>query len=392
MSICPTCGHQNPAGAPVCAMCGAVLAGAEQRAAPGTAGSESLAAPIGDQLLNDPLAGIEGLLPRPPQATAAGWTGTAAAHTPDTDEARETALLRRIATAAAPMGPAWRAAPAPTRRGPSPGMRRLLYLLVLLAALTPLWSGDITLSWVQPRPGVLALAEELGSIPATGRVLAVFDYAADLGGELDPLAERVLTDLARRGVTLATLGTRPEGVGVARQVMSRAATAAGDYGYGEDYVVLGYLPGEERGLRLLTQGLASALPHDDVLQLPLERLPALQGAAELADFDAILLLTGDAATAKRWIEQVTAQGHVPTYVLTTARVEPLLAPYLQAGQVQAVVAGAYGALEYPLADAPERGGLRGSSDGHLALWGVLALTALLANVGHRRGPRDERSG
>jgi hypothetical protein len=391
MSDCPTCGHRNPADASVCAMCGAALASGPRTAAQDAAEAKGTAAHGPDPHLDDPLAEIEGLLPRPARSSLEEVTAPGPAYPPDEEQEREAALLQRIASESAPMGPPRRGAQTPARRGPSPGVRRLLYLLVLLAALTPLVTGDISRPWVQPRPGVAALAEAMGRIPAGGRVLVALDYGPGFADELNPLAERVLTDLARRGVTLVALGTRPEGVGLARQVLSRAATAAGEYRYGADYVVLGYLPGEERGLRLLTQGLGAALSHDDVLQLPLERLPALEGARALADFDAIVLVSSDAATAQRWIEQVTAQSNVPTHILTTARAEPMLTPYLQAGQVETLVAGAYGALEYPLAGAPEQGGLRGSSDGYLALWGVLALTALLANVRHRHGAR-ERSG
>ncbi len=378
MSICPTCGHRNPEDAPLCEMCGATLA-------PSTSlGPAPEPAPLDEALdLDDPLAGLEGLLPAPPSADPGLVAGLRATRTPDEDELREAELLRRIAAEAAPLGRPRRGVEERRPEHPTAGLRRFLYLLVALAALAPFFTGDLTRSWVRPRPQVLALAEELGRIPAEGRALVAFDYAPGYSGELDPLAERVLADLARRGVPLVALSTRPEGVGLARRVLGRAAAGAPDYRYGANYAILGYLPGEEQGLRLLAQGLAAILPHDDVLQLPLARLPALQGVAGLDDFQAVILLTDDANGARRWIEQVGGQTRTPTYALATARIEPLLAPYLASGQLAALVGGAYGALEYPLADAPLPAGLRGG-DGYLALWGVFVLTALAANLGRKR--------
>ncbi len=371
MSVCPICGHRNPEGASLCALCGALL-----RAAPRSANSGGAFA------AEDPLAGLEGLLPTPSDADRGVGAKPGPSSEPGEDERDAAALLQRIAAGPAPMGPGQQEPPPPWRKGPSAGMRRFLYLLVLLAALMPLLAPGLGTE-IHPRPEVLALAQEMQGIPAEGCVLVVFDYSPGFGGELNSLAERVLADLAGRGVTLAALATRPEGVGLARQIVGRATSGTPDYTYGVDYVILGYLPGEESGLRLLAQDLATILPHDDVLQLPLARLPAMQGIASLDDLAAMLLLTDDATSARRWIEQVGTRTETPTYALATARVEPVLAPFAQSGQLAALVAGAYGALEYPTELAFEPAGLSARSEGYLALGGVFVLTAILANVKRR---------
>ncbi len=402
MSICPTCGHRNPEGAPLCETCGARLEAARFRLCPACgarnavertycsrclsplAGGGPAGGPEpGEDLDLDPLAGLEGLLPAPQATPPYADMGPEADPAPRQEEAGEAALLRRIATEAAPLGQARHEAFASPPRRPSPGLRRLLYLLVLLAALAPLFTHNASRSWGYPRPQVVSLAERLADIPGEGRVLVAFDYGPAYGGELNPLAEQVLADLASRGTTLVAVGTHPESVGVARQVLARAVVTAPDYAYGGDYVVLGYLPGEDRGLRLLTQDLASILPHDDVHQMPLASLPIMRGVGGLDDFCAILLLSDEPYGARRWIEQVSGQTATPTYALVTARLEPMLAPYLQSGQLAALVTGACGAIEYPLAGPLQPSSLC-SDDGYLALWGVLVLTAVLANVGRQR--------
>lgn len=358
MILCDRCSHSNPDGALLCESCGAAL---------------------------DPLAGLEGLLPTHPAAEPDLAAARGEPRAISDAERWGATLLQRIAAQPAPLGRARRQrGPAHSEAMPA-GFGRLLYALVLLAALTPLVSGDLSQRWVSPRPQVVLLAEAVARIPAGGRVLAAFDYTPSYSGELDPLAETVLTDLARRGVTLVALSTRPEGIGLARRVLGRIASATPGLSYGTHYAILGFLPGEDHGLRLLTQDL-NHLPRDDVFQQPLATLAALEGVRDLGDWEAILLITDDATSARRWIEQVATQTDTPTFALATARVEPLLAPYLHSGQLEALVGGAYGALEYPLAHAPQRGRLSGA-DGQLALWVVFVFTAVLARLSQRRGKR-----
>jgi hypothetical protein len=379
--VCPACGALNAAERATCSRCLTSLTTTPTRAerpdpVSGDVSSHDEPAPDTEDM-DSPLAGLEGLLPPANVPDPALEADSPATYEPSDDERSDAALLHRIATEPAPLGHVRRQS-APAERMPV-GIRLLLYVLVLLAALAPLVTGNRSQSWESPRPQTLLLAEAMAAVAPGARVLVAFDYTPGYGGELDPLAERVLTDLARRGISLVALSTRPEGVGLARQVLGRVATNAPDYRYGANYVILGYLPGAERGLRLATQDLAAILPHDDVLQMPWERLPAAQGIVTLADFEATLLLTDDGNSARRWIEQVGTQVDTPTYALATARIEPLLIPYQQSGQLAALVGGVYGGLEYPLADAPQRDNLH-SSDSHLALLGVFVLAALLGNL------------
>ncbi len=412
MIACKECGHENPEALRQCEFCGASLTPDRYRECPACGAlnepdraacarcqtplpppppTDAASEPAGDQprtpdeppdgtpIEEDPLTGLEGLLPPADVPDPMSAQDRAAFHLPSDDEREDATLLHRIATERAPLSPMRREGASTTRERMPGGIRRLLYLLVLLAALMPLITGRQSQPWESPRPQTLQLAQAMADIAAGGQVLVAFDYTPGYGGELDPLAERVLVDLARRDVALVAISTRPEGVGVAWQVLGRAATFVPDYQYGTNYIILGYLPGAERGLRMATQDLATILPHDDVRQMSWEELPAMQGIRTVDDFDAILLLTDDGNSARRWLEQVDTQVDTPTYALATARIEPLLIPYRQSGQLAALVGGAYGALEYPLEEPPQRNDLH-STDSHLALWGIFVLAAILANV------------
>ncbi len=114
-------------------------------------------------------------------------------------------------------------------------------------------------------------------------------------------------------------------------------------------MILGYLPGQEAGLRALGAGLEQAFIADGARGRPLREWPLTQGLTTLRDFDQVILLADDAQTVRRWIEQVGGRHNVPLHALVTAAAEPLLVPYRQAGQLTTLINGAAGAAEYAAA-------------------------------------------
>jgi len=196
----------------------------------------------------------------------------------------------------------------------------------------------------------------------------------------------VVQALAQRGVRTVALSTQPAGVGLAQRAYGRLAEVAPDYAYGNDYVILGLLPGQEMGLHALTQGLAQAFPRDYIARQPLEAWPALYGLPRVDAFHHLVLLSDDEAAVRRWVEQVQTRSGVPLDAWVTARIEPLLIPYQRSGQIRLLASGATG--DSALADA----GPRGRADGLTLYGGLLGLTALFANLAPLRAKGQRRQG
>jgi len=257
--------------------------------------------------------------------------------------------------------------------------RIVLCLLVLLAALLPHFTGGQTGFFVEPREAVRTFAQELEALPAEAEVLLSFDYSPTYAGELDPLALAVVRHLARRSVRMVVMSTKPEGIGLAEGVYRTVTGELPSYLYGEHYALLGYLPGQEAGLRALNAPLAETFRADHVQSHPLGELAATSGLATLKDFDLVIILTDDSLILRRWIEQVQSRNDIGFYALVTSAIEPLLVPYQQSGQLRTLIPAATGAAEYEVASAVKPATLP-QSDAYAALFVVLLVTAIVTNV------------
>jgi hypothetical protein len=314
---------------------------------------------------------------------------------PPTQEVSETdqydaELFRQIASARASLHEPMRIVALPRGKLLPRIGRTLLYLLVLCAALVPLFSGEQTASWVRPREAVTALARTLDEIPAQATILISFDYGPTYAGEMDPLATEVIRHLAARSVHMVVISTRPEGLGLAEEIYDAIARELPDYRYGEQYAILGYLPGQEAGLRTLNSALDGAFKTDDIQRRALSDMAVTRGLATLKDLNQVIVLADDSQYVRRWIEQVQSRSDITLDALVTAGIEPLLIPYRQSGQLHNLVAAATGTAEYEVASRAQPLALR-QTDAYAALFVLLVLVALVANIVYlSQGKPDRR--
>jgi NAD(P)-dependent dehydrogenase (short-subunit alcohol dehydrogenase family) len=347
--------------------------------------------------LAHPLDGLENLLPLTEGVALPHRAPAASPPTVGESDQFDAELLRQIANERVSMREVARlSVPAPLKAWPRLG-RMALSLLVLLAALTPFFSGGLTRSLVQPRPDVAALAREVAALPREATLLLSFDYGPTYAGEITPLALALVRQLAQRGVRVVVMSTRAEGVGVAESVYRAIAAEQPDYRYGESYVILGYLPGQEAGLRALVTGFSQAFKTDYRQRRPLSDFAATRMLASLQDVERVIVFAEDSQTVRRWVEQV--QGRVPaqpqgrSYVtldaLVAAEAEPLLVPYQRSGQLHHLIGCASGASEYEVASAAPAEALR-RTDAYVALFLVVVVAMLAGNVAYVAQGRRKR--
>lgn len=291
---------------------------------------------------------------------------------PGDAERYDAELLAQLAGEPAPLAEGARRLPQAEQAALSRPWRAALHLLVLFAALAPLFLV-VDRSWIHPRGEVVALTTAVADLPDGAPVLLVWAYDASYGGELDPLAGALLQDLGRRAAQIDIIAMSPAALGQARQVSALEPAA--------DVALLGYLPGGEAGWRLLAQGAAIALPgaHRE------------HPVASLAQYDLVVLLADGAATVRGWIEQAGAASGVTPYALVPARSEASLLPYQQSGQLRAVLGAGWAAPEYEVC-ADLAGHALARTSGLAAFAGVIivvAVAAMLVGPG-RPAPRGGR--
>jgi hypothetical protein len=230
----------------------------------------------------------------------------------------------------------------------------LIYLLVLAVLLTVLIVeppfGEV------PAPaasGVIEFYNAVESVPAGKPVLVVYDWDASRSGEMTLLAQVVMHHIMERKLPFATVSTVPQGPGFAQQITDQMLAAPGanyGYNYGREYLVLGYLPGNEAALRSLVTDFEGTLPLDYVNSKRLDSYSLVQGGSisKLEDFGLIVDLASSEAELRNWIEQVASRTNVPIVAAVSQGLEPFARPYLgvPGARLSAVISGVEGANQY----------------------------------------------
>ncbi|HEX9987809.1 MAG TPA: zinc-ribbon domain-containing protein [Chloroflexia bacterium] len=230
----------------------------------------------------------------------------------------------------------------------------MIYIAILAALLAVLLVrppfGEVN---APAAPGVLEFYGIIESVPEQEPVLVVYDWDATRSAEMSILSEAVMRHLMSRRVRFVTVSTVPQGPGFAQQVTQSIINGSGagsGYEYGSDYLVLGYLPGNEAALRALVGNFAQAMPLDYQQRRPLNSYQLIQGSQirSVSDFALIIDLASEEADLRNWIEQVSVRTNVPIIAAVPQGLDPLARPYtnLPIGGLKAVVSGPTGALQY----------------------------------------------
>lgn len=299
------------------------------------------------------LAGIPGPIPVEPVIAlpheAPPFPGEDIPDTPPTAADEEAiALFSAIATGIRP-------APAiPTeqvRRRALP----LLSLLLIVAVLAPLVLRTTLSSPSVGARSPLLMVSTIEALPPESYVLVAFNYEGGRIDELEPGALMLLRHLQAKQARILAISTSPLGPELAQHAWERLAPAnrPGGAGYGERFVNLGYLPGSEAGLRsLLVASLTPGLlgtDRDVVLGQPLTELPATRDLRGVEDLRLVVVIAAESNEVQRWIEQVgSAYPGLPIVVVVPAAAEPILQPYVDSGQVRAVLGGVLATAGYEL--------------------------------------------
>jgi hypothetical protein len=226
----------------------------------------------------------------------------------------------------------------------------VIYLVILGALLAVLLINPPF--GEQNAPGAadaIAFYNQIEQVPTGKAVLVAYDWDASRSAEMLALSQAVTHHLMMRGLPFVTISTVPQGPGFAQQVTDDARGAYG-YEYGRNYLVLGYLPGNEAALGSLASNFTDALPPDYVNTQRADTYSVLQTSniASLQDFGLIVVLASDEVAIRNWIEQVSSRSSVPLIGGVPQGLEPLARPYrnVQGANLAAVLSGQAGAMRY----------------------------------------------
>lgn len=287
--------------------------------------------------MTGPLAGISGILPL---ALAITEPHMLATPTPARSEGGRVFQL----LLAEPLASAARVETADKRKGLFT-VNHLLYLLILLAALVPLFFGleQAGLGLNAATSGTALFYDELESVPANGNALLAFEYTPGGAVELDAAARAIVNDLAARRVNVIALASNPNGATLAQNILQRTREEFPEF----TFVNVGYIPGNEAGLRALASGWLSA-GRQDVNGVAWGSTPLAGAVRNMDELALTVLIAGDDAALRAWMEQVEPRVSSPIIAATSAQLEPQARNYVNADQLQASLRGLTGAAELEL--------------------------------------------
>jgi hypothetical protein len=265
--------------------------------------------------------------------------------------------------------------PISSRAKPSTPLVAWVTTIAMLAAIVlPVVLGINVLPGPVPGPGPIAAQAQIDALPSGARVIAAFEYEPDTAAEMDPLAEALLEHLAEREATVYAISTRPTGPAMANRAAQAAAYPAADL------VNLGYVSGRVNGIRELavgsTSALSSPLAFDSLGQatnLQARRLQDLQP-------DLVIVFASHPEEARAWVEQGASRINAPMLAATSLSAGPLVYPYVQSGQLVAVMSGLNDAVAYRELISRTPGNTLVSTWNAQATGGLVAALAIIVGM------------
>lgn len=224
--------------------------------------------------------------------------------------------------------------------------RRIIFVLITLAVIVPMLLNLVFV--VRPSPIVEAIFNKVESLPEGSRVLVSFDYGPSTVPENQPMADALVRHCLIRNFKVYIIAVWATGEAQANVTIERVIRAEFlSKVYGEDYIQLGFKPGN--------QGLINAIFTDlkgmfttDAAGADVNSFPMMAPITGLRDFHLILSIASGKPGLKEWVQFAGDRGNIPVSGGVTAVEAPLLYPYYPR-QLLGLMGGLQGAAEYEAA-------------------------------------------
>ena len=232
------------------------------------------------------------------------------------------------------------------------GIERVLYIALLVALVAALIAPMVTEPLQKP-PQVASAApllQQISKLSAQDVVLVGYEWDARRISELQPLEQAILGQLIDQRVKMILVSTNSQGTLLSYNLRDRLEQA-GYQGGGLEYILLGYKPGGETALRLLSQDFRGALSSDfqgnDAAAGGLANgIGTNKPLQSLKDLSMVIVLADDPVDVQSWMEQIHSSApNLPIAFLLPTESSPIIQPYTQIQNVY-YLAGGRGALAY----------------------------------------------
>ncbi len=220
--------------------------------------------------------------------------------------------------------------------------RRIIFLILAVVVLIPLLK-PLGLP-VRPTDTTQRAYDAVEALPEGSRLLISFEYGPSTMPEIHPMAIALLRHAFRKHLKVYITCLWPDGQFMAVNAINHVVPEF-NVVYGEDYVILGYRPGNEAVIKGLTSDLRTVYTVDyhNVL---VDRIPMMEGVHNLKDFQLVFSLSAGYPGTVEWIQYGCDPTGVPLSTgVTSIQVNEIL-PFENSGQLLGLIAGMPGSAEY----------------------------------------------
>lgn len=225
--------------------------------------------------------------------------------------------------------------------------RRYIYLLAWLSVLFPLINPlGLPVSIGKYSTNYYNYIDDL---PEDSIILVSFDYGISAMPELYPLTVATFHHLWSHDFKVIVVASWLQGPMVMDVVLDEIDPVE-MYGkvYGEDWVELGWFAQREVGMAALGKDIWATLPVDYIENEPTSSFPIMQDVKTAEDIDVIISFETGTPGLPEWIRQWETPYGTRIIMGCIGVMVPEVAPYLQTGQLQALIPGLTASAEYEL--------------------------------------------
>lgn len=223
--------------------------------------------------------------------------------------------------------------------------RRWIFLAMLLSVAVP-----ILLQLRFPEtPGALSqdTFNAIEKLPEGSRVLLAFDFDPPSEGELGPMAMAFVRHCCEKKLRMYFIALWPVGPQMIDDTVRKVILADfPELVYGEDYVNLGFKPGNEGVIKVIVTDLRQLFSTDD-RGTNLDEIRMCQGIKTIRDFDLIANVSAGYPGTKEWVQYASSAypDEIRLVAGCTGVQAPLMYPYIPE-QLEGLLGAVKGAAEY----------------------------------------------
>jgi hypothetical protein len=225
--------------------------------------------------------------------------------------------------------------------------------------------------------------DKVASLGPNDLVLMAPDFAAGAYASVGPTGIVMAKHLKQQGAKIMFVSSyRPDGAPMAQEI----AAKAGLENYGTDYVILGYVPGEEAFVAAIAKDFRGNV-KTDLHGTPISNIPLLKNVQGPKDFSLVITLTSSEC-AVWWIRQWNIPYGTEVIAACTGAVTGGILPYYPDKGLIAILDDVAGSGQYEfLTSLPGRAtimlGMQNITHIWMIFWMILGNIALIAGGGKK---------